>query len=140
MTAPALPDWVTNLLNWTWPSLDMPDWISSLFKFQWPSLPELPWWLGGPQETTKNQAVGTSYFGGGLVNASEVTPEIAVLPRGVSRLPRGTQILSGNESAALLAGAGGGVTVIIQQATFRNERDMQRFAYEVDDLMQRRKR
>ena len=139
---PSLPDWVSNLMNWQWPSLDMPDWISSLFKFQWPSLPELPWWLGGPAQQTENKAVGTSYFGGGYVNASEVGTEVALLPRGVSWLPRGTQILTARESEGFMAGAagGGGVTIIIQEATFRNERDMQRFAYEVDDLMQRRRR
>ena len=135
----SLPDWVGNLLDWKWPSFDMPSWLNDLFAFEWPSLPSLPSWLGGPAE--ENKAVGTSYFGGGWVNASEAGPEVAALPRGRNWLPRGSQILDGRESAGLLAGAGaGGVTVIIQQATFRNERDMQRLAYEIDDIQQRRRR
>lgn len=133
---PSLPDWVDNLMAWEWPSFDMPDWLNNLFNFQWPAMPELPWWLGG-----ENKAVGTSYFSGGFVNASETTPEMAILPRGRNWLPRGTQILNGRDSAGLLAGAGGGgVTVIIQSATIRSERDVQRLAREIDDIQERRRR
>ena len=135
-----LPEWVDNLMAWKWPSFDMPDWLSDLFAFKWPSLPQLPPWLGGPP--VENQAVGTSYFGGGFVNASETRPEVAILPRGVSWLPRGSQILNGRDSEAFMAGAGagGGVTVIFQGATIRSERDVQRLAREIDDIQQRRRR
>lgn len=135
-----LPEWVDNLMAWKWPSFDMPDWLSDLFAFKWPSLPQLPPWLGGPP--VENQAVGTSYFSGGFVNASETRPEVAILPRGVSWLPRGSQILNGRDSEAFMAGAGagGGVTVIFQGATIRSERDVQRLAREIDDIQQRRRR
>jgi tape measure domain-containing protein len=135
---PSLPSWVGDLLDWDWPSFEMPGWLNDLFAFKWPSLPSLPPWLGGPAE--ENKAVGTSYFGGGLVNASEVAAEVAVLPRGRSWLPRGTQILNGRDSEALLAGGGGGVSVIFNHATLRNERDVQRFAREIADIQERRRR
>ena len=134
-----LPDWLDGLLDWQWPSLDAPEWLDKLFGFEWPSI-NLPGplmdFLGIPHE-----AVGTSYFGGGLVNASETSPEVAILPRGLNVLPRGTQILNGRDSENFLAGAGGGgVTVIIQSATIRSERDVQRLAREIDDIQDRRRR
>lgn len=134
---PGLPDWVSDLLVWDWPAFEMPDWLNNLFNFKWPALPELPWWLGGPGG--ENKAVGTSYFGGGLVNASETTPEMAILPRGTNWLPRGTQILNGRETANVLAGAGGGVNVTIANATIGSPRDSWRLAYQIDDLRRRRR-
>jgi hypothetical protein len=135
----SVPNWVTNLMSWKWPSFDMPDWLNKLFTFQWPTLPQLPSWLGGPA-AEENKAVGTSYFGGGMVNASEVGSELAILPRGRSWLPRGTQVLNTRDTEQYLAGGGGGTTVIVQHAYIRNERDLARLAYQIDDINQRRRR
>lgn len=136
---PASPKWLTDLMGWEWPSFEMPSWLGDLFDFKWPSLPQLPTWLGGPAtDTGENKAVGTSYFGGGMVNASEVAAEVAILPRGRSWLPRGTQILNGRDSAEFL-GAGGGVNVIIQNANIGSEQDSWRLAYQIDELRRRRR-
>ena len=40
------PEWISNLLKWLWPSLDLPDWIKSLLAWKWPGL-NMPEWLSG---------------------------------------------------------------------------------------------
>ena len=162
------PAWLASLLAWKWPALPafewpkLPDWDwPDLPKFTWPKLPSWKWpdmpsfewpatpgWVQGlidalnkfnPFGGFGGQAVGTSYFGGGWTNVSEVASEVAVLPRGKTWLPRGTQILNGRDTEGALGG-GNGVTLIVQNANIRNEKDLPRLAGELYDLQERRRR
>lgn len=121
---PGLPAWIGSLMNWEWPSFEMPDWLDQLFGWSWPAIPQLPSWLGG----AANNQLGTSYAVGGLSWVGEAGPELVMLPRGA-------QVWPTREAAQA-----SGVTVVVQQAVIRDERDLYALAQEIDALKRRRNR
>lgn len=107
------------------------DWIAGITipnPFAGITLPSVPSWMGGPPD---NQQLGTSYFRGGLTWVGERGRELVALPRGSQVFPNG-------ESMAM-AGAGG-VSVTIQNANIRNERDLWELGYRIADINDRRSR
>lgn len=79
-----------------------------------------------------NQQLGTSYAHGGWSWVGENRrPELMYLPRG-------SQVLPWQQAAA--AGGGGGVTVTINNANVRDERDLWGLAYRINDIAERRSR
>jgi len=123
----SLPGWVDNLMNWSWPKLEVPSWINSLFSFEWPSLPAAPSWLSPflPQN-----ALGTSYFQGGMTLVGETGPEIVAMPRG-------SQIYTAGESKRMMAGDGEGI--VIQNVTVQSEVDMYDLLHKLEDMQRRRR-
>ncbi|MGB2787858.1 MAG: tape measure protein [Dokdonella sp.] len=123
----SLPGWVDGLVNWSWPALPQPGWIGNLFSFEWPSL-QMPGWL---QQFFPQNALGTSYFQGGLTLVGETGPEVVALPRG-------SQIYPAGESKRMLAG-GGGEGIVIQNVTVQNEVDMYELLHKLEDMQRRRR-
>lgn len=132
-------EWPSFVPKLSWPSISWPGWKSFIPGFSWPTIPSFPgWdslipdWLGGGGATQPGtNALGTSYWRGGLTWVGETGPELVALPRGA-------QVRSTTESMAM-AGAGG-PAVVIQQAIVRDERDIYEIAYRVDDLRRRQRR
>ena len=120
------PNWVGDLFNWDWPDfISMPGWLNDLLNWQWPSMPS---WLGG-------NAQGTTNFAGGLTMVGENGPEIVALPAS-------SRIYTNRESQRLASsgvGAGGGFSIVIQNAYMRSDRDVTQLAYEIDDILKRRR-
>jgi len=131
----SVPSWVSQLMNWSWPTLSAPGWVSSLFSFQWPSFPGPPAWLsgllGGGDPPAEQNALGTSYFRGGLSLVGEMGPEVVALPRGA-------QVFTARESKELLAGAGSS-SIVIQNVTIQNETDMYELLHKLENLQRRRR-
>lgn len=128
--------WSQFVPNLQWPSLSWPGWKSFIPSFTWPTIPAFPsWdslipdWFGGGSDPANN-ALGTSYWRGGATWVGERRPELVMLPRG-------SQVIPQHRVGA--AGAGGPM-VVIEHAEVRNETDIYRLAYAVDDLRRRRRR
>lgn len=135
-------DWPSFVPKLSWPSISWPGWKTFIPGFSWPTIPSFPgWdslipsWLGGGGGATPpgNNALGTSYWRGGVTWVGETGRELV-------RLPRGSEVLSTTESARMVGVGGGGPAVVIQQATIRDERDIYDLAYQVDDLRRRQRR
>ncbi|MCB1715034.1 MAG: phage tail tape measure protein [Candidatus Competibacteraceae bacterium] len=80
--------------------------------------------------TGTGNAIGTRNWRGGLSWVGETGPELVALPRG-------SRIFSPNESMALAGG--GGVNVTVNVGTVANDVDIQRLAYQIADIVQRRR-
>lgn len=120
------PGWISTLMGWDWPDfISMPGWLNDLLNWQWPSMPS---WLGG-------NAQGTTNFAGGLTMVGENGPEIVALPAS-------SRIYTNRESQRLASsgvGTGGGFSIVIQNAYMRSDRDVTQLAYEIDDILKRRR-
>ena len=91
------------------------------------------WNLFGGGAQPGNQQLGTSYAHGGWSWVGENRrPELMYLPRGSQVLPW--------QQAAAAGGGGGGVTVTINNANVRDERDLWGLAYRINDIAERRSR
>jgi len=125
------PD-VPKLASTWWPSISAPDWLNGLLDWS-PSMPSwvatLLSWAGVAAPPPDHNAAGTTSFRGGLTWVGERGPELIMAPRG-------TRIFNNNESMQM-AGAGG-VTVHIH-ATINNGLDVNQLAYQVADIVQRRR-
>lgn len=127
-TWPALfsaPGWISNLMGWDWPDfISAPGWLNDLLNWSWPSMPS---WLGG-------NAQGTTNFAGGMTMVGENGPEIVALPAS-------SRIYNNRESQRLVgSGVGGGVSIVIQNAYMRSDRDITQLAYQIEDILKRRGR
>jgi len=101
------------------------------------SVPDLSWvpGMGGGQPANGGGAgqLGITYAQGGVYKVGESgRAELVVLPRGAQVIPH-------RQTEQILAGGGGGVTVIIQNANLRSEQDSWRLAYQIDELRRRRR-
>jgi hypothetical protein len=86
------------------------------------------------QGNAQGQALGTSYFGGGLALVGERGPELV-------GLPRGTRIWPAQQSMAMAGAAGGGnVTVNIGPVQVRNDEDIDVLVWKVVREIKRRER
>jgi tape measure domain-containing protein len=138
MTVISAFTWGTFVKALSWPdAIKGFSWSSFVPELTWPEIPQVPqdWWKSLDPRTwfaPRTNALGTSYWGGGVTLVGESGPELAVLPRG-------TQIIPHQESMSMMA-AGGGAAVVVQNMNVRNEADIYRLAYAVDDLRRRRRR
>lgn len=125
--------WVNKLFNWAWPKMDRPDWINNLFNFRWPKFPSRPGWLGGKGDEEDadavNSATGTGYHRGGLTWVGETGPELV-------NLPRGSQIIPSMRSAQMAAAAGG-ININIT-ANVTNDADITTLTRRIARELQRR--
>ena len=89
---------------------------------------------GGSNTTTTTQghALGTAYSSGGWRWVGETGRELMYVPRGAG--------IMSNPEAEKTAALGGGVMVNMAGAVIRDERDVHMLAYQVADIIERRKR
>lgn len=97
----------------------------SLPNIEMPSLPSLP---SLPSFGFGGNAIGSLAFGGGVTRVGETGPELVMLPRG-------SRIVGARETEQL--SAGGGVTVVIQNATIRTEQDIYALAHQIREINRR---
>lgn len=114
----ATADWVVTLMGWAWPVLSPITWVEALLTWQWPTLPAAPAWITSlfsfrwpampamPDLNPFNNSTGTPSFQGGWTWVGERGPELM-------QLPRGTEILSNQQSMGMIGelAAGTGVNL-----------------------------
>jgi phage-related protein len=84
-----------------------------------------------------NSAAGTAFFAGGLTNINERGTELIALPGArQTMLPRGTTIYNAEQSRAIMAGAGGGITVNLGPITIANNMDVETMAWRVAKIIE----
>jgi phage-related protein len=108
---------------------DFKGWISTIsIPNPFAGLVPPAWWPGA------NGAgqLGITYAQGGLYTVGEAGRELVMLPRGAQVIPH-------RQTENILAGGGGGVTVIIQHANMSSEQDSWRLAQQIDELRRRRR-
>lgn len=150
----AVLDWSTYVFSivWgdfveklAWPDLGI-DWGEFVPDLRWPDLsldwgdfvPSFPGWSAfwssvnpfGGGDTATGNALGTSYWAGGVTRVGEMGPETVILPRG-------SRIINDRQLAA--AGAGGWGGPIAETIIVRSEQDIYDIAYRVSEIQARRR-
>lgn len=130
---------LADLTAWDWPGLPIWNW-PSFPTFRWPSFPA-PGWIDDLIEALesfnpfrkKQNASGSTRFGGGMTWVGERGPELVALPGG-------SRIFNNQDSMAM-AGAGSGVTVqITGPVTMRGPEDIEELAQRIMRIVGRKGR
>lgn len=135
------PDWLATLKTQVENFFKTPEWLSTL-KTQIEDFFKVPTWVQTFQDAVNSllgwvptdlnpfNAVGASYTAGGGVHINERGRELISIPRDQAILPSGAQIYTNGQSNRMLAGAGGGGEITVNQYnTIKNDIDLNRAAY-----------
>jgi len=137
---------LSKLLSWDWPDFGMPGWVSSLLAALGAlnlgggsgsanggqGMMQDPGNNTGSNRFTPKYALGTRYWRGGMALVGEFGPEMVTLPQG-------SAIHTAPQTARMLSAVPAG-NVTIQNVHVHNDMDVNRMAYRVADIIQRRGR
>jgi TP901 family phage tail tape measure protein len=122
--------WLTTLLDWDWPKFpEMPGWISRLLNWAWPTAPGAPTAAGTGTPAQVNQQ-GTNYGSGGV-------PTNLPTPNNQNFDPYTD--MDGSSMSGSAMGVGAGAVVINNYGPIGTEIDLQALAYQVAQLLGRRR-
>lgn len=142
-----VPSIITELVKWAWPDLELPGIVDDLLDWDWPTLSAPDWvtrllnWTGGGGDAEGDDggggvwpfnALGTSYWGGGLTMVGETGPELVHLPRGAAVYP--------SAATADMMSNSGMISITINNPVVRSDRDIHDLANAVGRELKRRAR
>ena len=150
---PALPDppvaWIAALLDWLWPELpgNPAEWLTTLLDWDWPKFPAMPDWIGRLLGWVWPTAPGAAGAATSATTGQTVSPTTTPTTGGVDRpLPNnGGYPVDINapypeatmDGSSMLAGAG--ASPLIGPVYVNNEVDLQALAWQVAQLLGRRR-
>lgn len=143
---PTLPEVLTTLVSWVWPTLTLPDLISDLVNWEWPTWTEPDWLgtliaavdavrgfaggagqaLGGAGQALNDAASGAVEAGGNLIgDAGQAWNDLMGQGGGRSNL------------RPVAVGAGRSINITVQSMSVRSEQDIHSIAYQLSRLVER---
>ena len=129
------PGFSTFVPHLSWPSISWPGWGSFIPAFPgWPNISGMISDAIGSATSyvTGNNAVGTSYWGGGLTWVGERGPELV-------NLPSGARVHNAVDSRRMADGGAVGGASITNHIYVQNDIDVEALLFRLEDMQRRRK-
>ena len=129
------PGFSTFVPHLSWPSISWPGWGSFIPAFPgWPNISGMISDAIGSATSyvTGNNAVGTSYWGGGLTWVGERGPELV-------NLPSGARVRNAVDSRRMADGGAVGGASITNHIYVQNDIDVEALLFKLEDMQRRRR-